>query len=419
MAYNSSSIHEWLSSRTALGVKLWLLILTSVLVFLLFLLILAFIFHVCFRQRRRNWNRPCYDREAAISTEMEMNIKNGSVDRFSRHGSLNTQRSIVTNWEYSAGQYFPAACKDQWRRNIFALDEIVLATNGFSGENVISIEDFDVDYFGNLVDGSKVIIKIFSANNSLGENEFIREAERIQHVSHKNLIKLLGYCTQGIANNRMFVYKNVDNGNLHQWLHQCPQNHFSPLTWSIRMNIVQGIAKGLAYLHEDVEPQILHGRLRSSCILLDQQWNPKIANFGLVELLPSEYSAGALAGETHESFEIGSTNPFTEQNDVYSFGILLMEIITGRAPANCNQSQPDLIEWVKTMIGSQKAVETVDFKMEEKPSSKQLKRMLLIALRCVDPDILNRPTMGQILLMLQPRDLLLAHGGEIRTGESL
>lgn len=94
-----------------------------------------------------------------------MNIKNGSVDRFPRHGSLNIQRSIVTNWEYSAGQYFPAACKDQWRRNIFALDEIVLATNGFSGENVIRIEDFDVDYFGNLVDGSKVIIKIFSANN--------------------------------------------------------------------------------------------------------------------------------------------------------------------------------------------------------------------------------------------------------------
>ncbi|XP_023553164.1 probable serine/threonine-protein kinase At1g01540 [Cucurbita pepo subsp. pepo] len=419
MAFNSSSIHEWLSSRTALGVKLWLLILTSVLVFLLFLVIFTFIFHVCFRQGRRNWNSRGYDREAAISTEMEMNIKNGSVDRFSRHGSLNIQRSIVTNWEYSAGQYFPAACKDQWRRNIFALDEIVLATNGFSGENVIRIEDFDVDYFGNLVDGSKVIIKIFSANNSLGENEFIREAERIQHVSHKNLIKLLGYCTQGIANNRMFVYKNVDNGNLHQWLHECPQNHFSPLTWSIRMNIVQGIAKGLAYLHEDVEPQILHGRLRSSCILLDQQWNPKIASFGLVELLPSEYSAGALAGETHESLEIGSTNPFTEQNDVYSFGILLMEIITGRAPANCNQSQPDLIEWVKSMIGSEKAVETVDSKLEEKPSSKQLKRMLLIALRCVDPDILHRPTMGQILLMLQPRDLLLADGGEIRTGESL
>ncbi|KAL0548693.1 hypothetical protein IC582_013157 [Cucumis melo] len=420
MSFNSSSIPLWLSTRTSFGVKLWVLILTSLLLFLLFLLILAFIFRVYCRRRNRNWNRnrPNNDPEAAVSAEvrpeMEMKVKKGSDHQFSCQGSLTTQHSIVTDWEYSAGQYSPKAFKDRRRRSTFSLEEIDFATDGFNEENLISTEDYGVDYFGNMTDDTKVIIKIFNANYSFGDDEFIREAERIRHISHKNLVKLLGYCTQGIPNNRMFVYQNVDNGNLHQWLHGYPQKPFSPLTWSIRMNIIQGIAKGLAYLHEDVEPQILHGRLRSSCILLDQHWNPKIANFGLVELLPLDYWPGPLVRETYESLDQNeSTSPFTKKNDVYSFGILLMEMITGKPPSDCNQSQPDLIEWVKSMIGHQQPFETVDSKMEEKPSSKQLKRMLLIALRCVDPDIQHRPTMAQILLMLQPHDILLTDGCQI------
>ncbi|XP_011651181.1 probable serine/threonine-protein kinase At1g01540 isoform X2 [Cucumis sativus] len=419
MAFNSSSIPSWLSTRTSFGVKLWVLILTSLLIFLLFVLILTFFFHVYSRRRNRNRNRsrPSNDREAAISAEvrpeMEMKVKKGSDHQFSCQGSLTTQQSIVTDWEYSAGQYSPKAFKDRQRRT-FSLEEIDFATDGFNEENLISIEDFGVDYFGNMTDDTKVIVKIFNANYSSGDDEFIKEAERIRHISHKNLVKLLGYCTQGIPNNRMFVYQNVDNGNLHQWLHGYPQKPFSPLTWSIRMNIIQGIAKGLAYLHEDVEPQILHGRLRSNCILLDQYWNPKIANFGLVDLLPLDYWPGPLVRETYESLDQNeSISPFTKKNDVYSFGILLMEMITGKPPSDCNQSQPDLIEWVKSMIGNQQAFETVDSKLEEKPSSKQLKRMLLIALRCVDPDIQHRPTMAQILLMLQPQDILLTDGCQI------
>ncbi|XP_022141212.1 probable serine/threonine-protein kinase At1g01540 isoform X2 [Momordica charantia] len=411
MPFNLSSIQKWLSSRTALGVKLWVLIVTSVLVFLLLIVISTFICHVYCRLRRRNRNRRAEDHESAMSGEvltvMEMNVKKSSDDQFSRQGSETTQNSIVTNLDYSGGRYSPAAVTDERRRIVFGLEEIALATDEFSEENVINIEDYGVDYFGNLADGTKVTVKIFNANNSIGDNEFIREAERIRHISHKNLVKLLGYYTQGTANNRMFVYENVENGNLHQWLHGCPQKPFSPLSWPIRMSIIQGIAKGLAYLHEDVDPKILHGRLRSSCILLDQNWNPKISDFGLVEVFPPEYLSGPnLVGETNESLE--STSPFTERNDIYSFGILLMELITGRAPVDCNQSQPYLIEWVKSMIGSQQAVETVDSKLEEKPSPKQLKRMLLIALRCLDPDEQHRLSMAQILLMLEPRDLLLA-----------
>ncbi|XP_023541481.1 probable serine/threonine-protein kinase At1g01540 [Cucurbita pepo subsp. pepo] len=418
MAFNLVSIETWLSRPTGSGVKLWVLIVICV--FLLLILILTFICQLYCHRRKRNRNCQSEDRETAISEEVstEIDEKKGSDDQFSRQGSVNIdQYSVCTDWEYSAGRYSIAAVKDGHRRSTFALDEIELATDGFSAKNVISIEDYNVDYFGILADDTKVIVKIFNANNSIEDDEFIREAERIQHISHKNLVKLLGYRTQGIEKNRIFVYENVDNGNLHQWLHGCPLKPFSPLSWSNRMNIIQGIAKGLAYLHEDVEPQILHGRLRSSCILLDQDLNPKIFNFGLLSLFPPQNLQGPLVGEAYESLNNGSSSPFTENKDVYSFGILLLEMITGRAPLDSNESsQAHLVEWVQSLIGSEHEVEMVDSKLEEKPTSKQLKRMLLIVLRCVDPDIQHRPSMGQILVMLQPQDLtfysLMAVGSE-------
>lgn len=167
MAFNLSSIQKWLSSRPALGVKLWILIVTCVLVFLLIIVILTFICLVCSRRWKRNRNPRSDDREAAIPGQVftEMNVKEGSGDQFTRQGSVNAQNSIVTDWEHSAGRYSPAALKDGGRRSTFAMEEIALVTDGFSEGNVISIEDYGVNYFGNLADDTKVIVKIFNANN--------------------------------------------------------------------------------------------------------------------------------------------------------------------------------------------------------------------------------------------------------------
>ena len=166
MAFNLVSIETWLSSPTGSGVKLWVLIVICV--FLLLILILTFICQLYCHRRKRNRNCQSEDRETAISGEVstEIDEKKGSDDQFSRQGSVNIdQYSICTDWEYSAGRYSIAAVKDGHRRSTFALDEIELATDGFSAKNVISIEDYNVDYFGILADDTKVIVKIFNANN--------------------------------------------------------------------------------------------------------------------------------------------------------------------------------------------------------------------------------------------------------------
>nr|GEX16346.1 probable serine/threonine-protein kinase At1g01540 [Tanacetum cinerariifolium] len=208
----------------------------------------------------------------------------------------------------------------------------------------------------------------------------------------------------------MLVYEYVDNGNLDQWLHG-DVGDVSPLTWSIRMNIIQGTAKGLAYLHEGLEPKVVHRDIKSSNILLDRQWNAKVSDFGLAKLLGSDTSyvtTRVMGTFGYVAPEYACTGMLTEKSDVYSFGILIMELITGRNPVDYGrpQGEVNLVEWLKTMVGNRKADEVVDPKLPEMPSSKALKRILLVALRCVDPDAQKRPKMGHVLHMLEADDLL-------------
>lgn len=208
----------------------------------------------------------------------------------------------------------------------------------------------------------------------------------------------------------MLVYEYVDNGNLDQWLHG-DVGEVSPLTWDVRMNIMLGTAKGLAYLHEGLEPKVVHRDIKASNILLDQQWNARVSDFGLAKLLWSEKSyvtTRVMGTFGYVAPEYASTGMLNERSDVYSFGVLIMEIITGRSPVDYTRAagEVNLVEWLKTMVAERKAEEVVDPKMAEKPSPKTLKRALLVALRCVDPDANKRPKMGHVIHMLEMDDLL-------------
>ncbi|XP_025629265.1 probable serine/threonine-protein kinase At1g01540 [Arachis hypogaea] len=240
------------------------------------------------------------------------------------------------------------------------------------------------------------------------EREFRVEVEAIGRVRHKNLVRLLGYCVEGAY--RMLMYEYVDNGNLDQWLHG-DVDSVSPLTWDIRMNIILGMAKGLAYLHEGLEPKVVHRDVKSSNILLDRQWNPKVSDFGLAKLLCSDHSyvtTRVMGTFGYVAPEYACTRMLTEKSDVYSFGILIMEIITGRSPADYSkpQGEVNLIEWLKTMVGNRKSEELIDPNLPEKPSSKALKLALLVALKCVDPDATKRPKIGHIIHMLEADEIL-------------
>ncbi|CAM0870279.1 unnamed protein product [Alopecurus aequalis] len=289
----------------------------------------------------------------------------------------------------------------------FTLRELEEATDGLTEENVIGEGGYGIVYRGTLQDSTIIAVKNLLNNRGQAEKEFKVEVETIGRVRHKNLVRLLGYCVEGAY--RMLVYEYVENGNLDQWLHG-DVGEVSPLTWEMRMNIVIGTAKGLAYLHEGLEPKVVHRDVKSSNILLDKQWNAKVSDFGLAKLLCSEESyvtTRVMGTFGYVAPEYASTGMLTERSDVYSFGVLLMEIITGRSPVDYTRAagEVNLVEWLKNMVAERKAEQVVDPKMADPPSPKALKRALLVALRCVDPDGHKRPKMGHVIHMLEMEDL--------------
>ncbi|CAL9193492.1 unnamed protein product [Musa hybrid cultivar] len=166
----------------------------------------------------------------------------------------------------------------------FTLRDLENATDRFSKENVTGEGGYGVVYRGRLVNGTEVAVKRLLNNLGQAEKEFRAEAEAIGHVRHKNLVRLLGYCIEGT--HRMLVYEYVTNGNLEQWLHGALQQH-GVLSWENRMKVIVGTAKGLAYLHEAVEPKVVHRDIKSSNILIDAEYDAKISDFGLAKLLGS------------------------------------------------------------------------------------------------------------------------------------
>ncbi|KAL2328949.1 hypothetical protein Fmac_022376 [Flemingia macrophylla] len=288
----------------------------------------------------------------------------------------------------------------------YTIREVELATRGFSEGNVIGEGGYGVVYRGLLHDGSLVAVKNLLNNKGQAEKEFKVEVEAIGKVRHKNLVRLVGYCAEGAR--RMLVYEYVDNGNLEQWLHG-DVGPISPLTWDIRMKIAIGTAKGLAYLHEGLEPKVVHRDIKSSNILLDKNWNAKVSDFGLAKLLGSEkthVTTRVMGTFGYVAPEYASSGMLNERSDVYSFGVLLMEIITGRSPIDYSKppGEMNLVDWFKAMVASRRSEELVDPLIEIPPSPRSLKRVLLICLRCIDLEVVKRPKMGQIVHMLETDD---------------
>ncbi|KAH6758939.1 Protein kinase superfamily protein [Perilla frutescens var. frutescens] len=292
----------------------------------------------------------------------------------------------------------------------YTLRELEKSTNGFADENVIGEGGYGIVYKGVLEDNSKVAVKNLLNNRGQAEREFKVEVEAIGRVRHKNLVRLLGYCAEGT--HRMLVYDYVNNGNLEQWLHG-DVGPCSPLTWEIRMNIILGAAKGLTYLHECLEPKVVHRDIKSSNILLDRQWNAKVSDFGLAKLIGSEKSyitTRVMGTFGYVAPEYASTGMLNERSDVYSFGILIMEILTGRNPVDYSRPPGEVSIYLSIYIyvypisftSTSKGV--LDPKLPDKPSSRALKRTLLVALRCVDPNAQKRPKMGHVVHMLEADD---------------
>lgn len=285
----------------------------------------------------------------------------------------------------------------------FTLRDLEVATNCFARENVLGEGGYGIVYKGQLANGTMVAVKNILNNLGQAEKEFRTEVEAIGHVRHKNLVRLLGYCIEGT--HRMLVYEYVNNGNLDQWLHGAMRQQ-GFLTWVARMKVILGTAKALAYLHEAIEPKVVHRDIKASNILMDSDFNAKVSDFGLAKLLGSEKShitTRVMGTFGYVAPEYANTGLLNEKSDVYSFGVLLLETITGRDPVDYGRpaDEVNLVEWLKMMVGNRRSEEVVDPNMDTKPATRNLKRALLVALRCLDPDSEKRPKMGHVVRMLE------------------
>ncbi|KAF8718344.1 hypothetical protein HU200_025323 [Digitaria exilis] len=285
----------------------------------------------------------------------------------------------------------------------YDLAELEVATGGFCPENVVGEGGYGTVYRGVLAGGEVVAVKDLFDHKGQAEKEFKVEVEAIGKVRHKHLVGLIGYCAEGPK--RMLLYEFVENGNLEQWLHG-DVGPVSPLTWEIRMKIAVGTAKGIAYLHEGLEPKVVHRDIKSSNILLDKRWNPKVSDFGMAKVLGpgSSYVTTRVMGTFgYVAPEYASTGMLNESSDVYSFGALLMELISGRSPVDYNRpaGEVNLVEWFRGMVGGRRVEGLVDPRIPAPPPPRVLNRVLLVCLRCIDGDAHKRPRMGQIVHMLE------------------
>ncbi|KAM7464157.1 hypothetical protein LguiA_032278 [Lonicera macranthoides] len=216
---------------------------------------------------------------------------------------------------------------------VFTYNELKAASNGFHSKNKIGEGGFGSVYKGQLRDGTTVAIKVLSIeiDSMRGEREFISELAALSDIKHENLVTLRGCCVDGAK--RFLVYDHMENNSLaHTFLGQ--EQKRIKFTWAHRKKICLGIARGLAYLHEEVNPHIVHRDIKSRNILIDKDFNPKVSDFGLSRLFRediSHISTGVAGTLGYLSPEYAVSGHLTRKSDVYSYGVLVLEIISGRS----------------------------------------------------------------------------------------
>ncbi|KMZ70436.1 Receptor kinase [Zostera marina] len=284
------------------------------------------------------------------------------------------------------------------------LDDISKATNDFDQSNIIGCGGFGLVYKAIFPDGQVTAIKRLSGNFDQIDREFQAEIEALSRAEHPNLVILHGHCR--IGSMRILIYPYMENGSLDFWLHE-KEDGCSSLSWNRRLRIAQGTCKGLEYLHLSCEPHIIHRDVKSSNILLDGNLNPHLADFGLARLIqPNDtHVTTDLVGTLgYIPPEYGLASIATLKGDIYSFGVVLLELLTGRRPVDVNQTviKVDLLSWVLLMKTQNRVPEIFDtyITTSQENHDQQAKRVLEIALLCLDQNPKNRPQIQQLVSWL-------------------
>ncbi|KAM7257807.1 hypothetical protein ACFE04_013548 [Oxalis oulophora] len=235
-------------------------------------------------------------------------------------------------------------------KSIFSYEELARATDGFSDANLLGQGGFGYVHKGVLPNGKEVAVKQLKVGSGQGEREFQAEIEIISRVHHKHLVSLVGYCMAGTE--RLLVYEFVPNNTMEFHLHASGR---PVMEWSTRLKIALGAAKGLAYLHEDCHPKIIHRDIKAANILLDFKFEAKVADFGLAKFTSdtnTHVSTRVMGTFGYLAPEYASSGKLTEKSDVFSYGVMLLELITGRRPVDSTQTYMDdsLVDWARPLL---------------------------------------------------------------------
>ncbi|CAL4886487.1 unnamed protein product [Urochloa decumbens] len=283
---------------------------------------------------------------------------------------------------------------------LFSYKEIRAATNNFAHSNKLGRGGFGTVYKGAWEDGTAFAAKVLSSESEQGIKEFLAEIESISEVKHANLVRLLGCCVQ--RKSRILIYEYLENNSLDHALRGSANGVTTSLTWSTRSDICVGTAKGLSYLHEEHEPNIVHRDIKASNVLLDRDYRPKIGDFGLAKLFPdnvTHISTGVVGTCGYLAPEYFVHGQLTKKADVYSFGVLVLEIISGRRISQTIHSDMFLVREAWVLYQQGKLLDMVDARMEEYPEEEVL-RYIRVGLACTQATPSFRPTMAQVVALL-------------------
>ncbi|KAK4439298.1 Cysteine-rich receptor-like protein kinase [Sesamum alatum] len=293
----------------------------------------------------------------------------------------------------------------------FDFGKIRAATNDFSDANKLGQGGFGAVYLGKLPNGQEIAVKRLSRESGQGNIEFKNEVLLVAKLQHRNLVRLLGFSIEGTE--RLLIYEFVENASLDQFIFDPIKR--SHLDWDTRYKIIAGIARGLVYLHEDSRLRIIHRDLKASNVLLDGDMNPKIADFGMARLVgqdeTGQRNTSKIVGTYgYMSPEYAMHGQFSVKSDVFSFGVLVLEIISGQRNNNFEngESTEDLLSFTWKNWRDGTAGNVIDPVLRADSGSRQdMLRCIHIGLLCVQEIGANRPTMASVVLMLNSTTITL------------
>ncbi|KAL8468314.1 hypothetical protein ACS0TY_031523 [Phlomoides rotata] len=289
------------------------------------------------------------------------------------------------------------------RTGFFTYRQIKAATDNFDSANKIGEGGFGSVYKGKLLDGSFIAVKQLSSKSNQGNREFVNEIGMISGLQHPNLVKLHGCCIEGTQ--LLLVYEYMENNSLGRALFGPEENRLE-MDWPTRQKICVGIAYGLTFLHEESVLKIVHRDIKANNILLDEDLNPKISDFGLAKLHEEENShintriAGTIG---YIAPEYALWGYLTNKADVYSFGVVALEIVSGK---NIMKYRPSenfvcLLDWALFLQKKGSLMELLDPRLGLNFNTNEAEKMIRIALLCTSPSPALRPTMSQVVNMLK------------------